>query len=655
MSEEREREVSDWKRPAAAAALLTVLSFFVLGFFHLRAPYLYDADSYLHLAVGVLYAEEGLVKGLPWPRFSVMHDAYGDKELLFHILLIPFASMEDPATGGRLALALFGALVAGAIGLLAMRRIGWWGFFVPWWIFFAAPPFLDRIIRLRPELLALLLLLAAMELMVRRRPVWLGVTAALFTLSYTAFHVLAGLVVIWVVLIRFSETRWEWRPLIATAAGTLAGLVVHPHPLDHLKIWWLQNVTFFRLKGTLDVGEEIFAPPWHQVVLVNGGWWLVIILLLVVALRDLASPRTPRGAGGPPAGSGAARPEALRDSTQPLSGLDLLSWREGIIYGSTAIVFTVLYLLMGRMILYAVPFVTLATLFLVARRPIARGVIVILGTLVALSVVTGIYYSARIDFLAHTVSGRVIASEGELERFGRAVPEGARIVARWQDAELYAFWAPQGRYINLYDPLFMAVPWPEQHRTLQRIFEGEEPDIPVAIARHLDSDHLAVQRPWSLPRLDALLRDDPRWQVVHAEANLLLRATPPGDGRFLVDWSVAPAPGGESRMATRYPRLEGAGAELEGFVELGRVTDEPGCRRFVARIDCDGCTLRHRVRGHARFLIDDEPIQQVRAPAVLSPWSDLEVETTAGSGIAVDLCGDRESGFHLYQQYPEGG
>jgi hypothetical protein len=645
MSEEREREVSDWKRPAAAAALLTVLSFFVLGFFHLRAPYLYDADSYLHLAVGVLYAEEGLVEGLPWPRFSVMHDAYGDKELLFHILLIPFASMEDPATGGRLALALFGALVAGAIGLLAMRRIGWWGFLVPWWILLAAPPFLDRMIRLRPELLALLLLLAAMELMVRRRPIWLGVAAALFTLSYTAFHVLVGLVVIWIVLIRLSEARWEWRPLVATAAGTLVGLVAHPYPLDHLKIWWLQNVTFFRLKGTLDVGEEIFAPPWHQVILVNGGWWLVIGLLLVVAF-------IPRGAGGPPAGSGAARPEALKASAQPLSRLELLRSREGIVYGSTAIVFTVLYLLMGRMILYAVPFVTLAALFLAARRPITRGAIVILGILVALSVATGIYYSARIDFLAHTVSGRAIASEGELERFGRAVPEGARIVARWQDAELYVFWAPQGRYINLYDPLFMAVPWPEQHRALQRIFDGEEPDIPVAIMRHLDSDHLAVQKPWSLPQLDAMLRDDPRWQVVHAEANLLLRAAPPRDGRFLVDWSVTP-PGGESGTVIRYPRLEGAGSELEGFVELGRVMSEPGCRRFVTRAGCEGCTLRHRVRGHARFLIDGEPIQEVRAPAALSPWTDLEMETSAGSVVEVNLCGDRESGFYLYQQHPQ--
>ncbi len=53
--------------------LLGLVTFFALAFFYLRAGYLYDADSYVHLAVARLYAEEGLVRGLPWPRLSVMH------------------------------------------------------------------------------------------------------------------------------------------------------------------------------------------------------------------------------------------------------------------------------------------------------------------------------------------------------------------------------------------------------------------------------------------------------------------------------------------------------------------------------------------------------------------------------------------------------
>ena len=205
-------------------------TFVLLALLYLRAPYLYDADSYLHLAVSRLYTEQGFVEGLPWPRFSVMHERYGDKELLFHVALMPFVATGDAATGGRLALAAFDALVLTVLGVLASRRLGWPGWLVPWWTFVAAPPWNDRLMRLRPEMLALALLLVAAELVVRRRWAWLALTAALFALSYTAFHLLVGLVVLFTIALLLADRKVEWRPLVATLAGTAAGLAVRPRP-----------------------------------------------------------------------------------------------------------------------------------------------------------------------------------------------------------------------------------------------------------------------------------------------------------------------------------------------------------------------------------------------------------------------------------------
>lgn len=81
------------------------------------------------------------------------------------------------------------------------------------------------------------------------------------------------------------------------------------------------------MMGSLDVGTEILAPPWRDVVLVLGGWWLVILLAGVLA--------APQDRG------------AFRS-------------REALVHLGGAIAFLGFYLAMGRMVVYFVPFATLA-------------------------------------------------------------------------------------------------------------------------------------------------------------------------------------------------------------------------------------------------------------------------------------------------------
>src|SRR5213592_2810870 len=97
-----------------AVALVFLGSALALYFLCARFPVLPDADSYYHLAVARAYAEHGLFYRPDWARFSIMHDGFGDKELLFHVLLIPFTRLADPTRGGVVALALLGALIASA-------------------------------------------------------------------------------------------------------------------------------------------------------------------------------------------------------------------------------------------------------------------------------------------------------------------------------------------------------------------------------------------------------------------------------------------------------------------------------------------------------------------------------------------------------------
>ncbi|MDX1583838.1 MAG: hypothetical protein R3338_09590, partial [Thermoanaerobaculia bacterium] len=446
-----------------ACILLGIITFFASAFFYLRAGYLYDADSYVHLAVARLYGEEGIAKGLPWPRFSVMHDQYGDKEFLFHVALMPLVMTSDPAVAGRVSLAIFNALLVTILALLFTRHLGWIGLAVPWWLLAASPPFLNRVIRLRPEILGLILFLLAAAFFIRRRWILLGLVALLYPLSYTAFHVLFGLVVVWAVLEWLRERRLEWKAVVATAAGIVIGNLIHPHPIDHLKVWWLQNVRYFSLKQVVEMEEEIMPPSWQEVIFVNGGWWLVAIAALAFIV--------------------------FKSRRVPIT-------RELVVYGSTGLFFFVLYLQMGRMVLYAIPFLGL---FLSSALAGARasqqkaegrtgesglwsftgpswGIALIV--LMLAGVPLGFMFDMRLPFFDRTVRGIPVSSEADLERFGRSMPQGARVAADWDDTQLYAFWAPQGRYLNMYDPLFMAVDSPDAYRSLQKIFAGEVYDIP---------------------------------------------------------------------------------------------------------------------------------------------------------------------------------
>src|SRR5262249_13396036 len=122
-------------------ALVLVVSAPLFYFIYSRLPVLYDADGYYHLAVARAYAERGILHTLDWARFSVMHDGFGDKEFLLHVLLIPFARLGDPTTGAFMALAGFSAVVAALLAGAGLRAIGAWGVVLPLLVFAGATDF----------------------------------------------------------------------------------------------------------------------------------------------------------------------------------------------------------------------------------------------------------------------------------------------------------------------------------------------------------------------------------------------------------------------------------------------------------------------------------------------------------------------------------
>jgi hypothetical protein len=571
------RPLRGWQVWAIAFAIAVP----ILIAFLTRNPQLYDNDAYYHLAIARAYFDEGLIDDLRWARFSAMADGFGDKEVLFHVLLAPFAGLAaDPVRGGQIALALLLAALFATVAAAARGALGAWSILLPWWLAFASTELAWRWVRLRPELLSLLLLTCALQAVARRRWRLVGLLAAVYALSYTAFHAFLGLCALVFLFSGWARRRWDWGLLAYSSAGIGIGLLVHPQFPKNLEIWALQTFEYFRQRGALDVGTEIVPNYTDVTLMVNLGWALGLAVLWLSSR-----------AGAPAAGAEGGHRDA--------AGLDL---RLADAFAVAAATFALLYLLMSRFSLYAIPFVTLWALYALrargreiggwtrlpwsrARVPLALAA----AFCVAVSAPEALRQWRNYDL--RTQAGPGGARLRDREALAAALPAGARVAAPWQQTPIYMLWAPQAVYLNVLDPVFLAARDPARHAVQQRVFAGTEPDVPLAVAGPLDSRYLAYSPYAGLDLLTARLDADPRVAIRHRlhGFNLLWEIVPGRNDTFLLDWRVLPAehanavpPGTGMQAAVAslrpYPRLPpGRGREIEGYVDTRRVDDGATC------------------------------------------------------------------------------
>jgi hypothetical protein len=586
-----------------AGAVLFVVSFFAFAFLFLSFPLIPDGDSYFHLAVAREFAETGYPEGLAWARLSILGETYGDKELLFHLLLVPFAGWMDPVVGGRLALAFFNALIFAVIGVIARNAVGAWGVVLPLFLYLTAGSFIARVFRLRPELLSLILLMLVIAAAAKRRYIWVAVLSAAYALSYTAFQALVGLAGLWTLVEWVREKRFPWKLPLSVVGGVALGLLLHPGFPDNLRIWWIQNVLFFRFRDVLDVGGEISSPIPMDVLLFNLGWWIGLAVLALAM----------------------ARGEEKRRPATP----------ESLYFAVATAAFAILFLQMDRMSVYFFPFATMWLVAEMQRRGMALSSVLELHRAVRLPTILLIALFAaaslpKMTFIVETLRTRG-SSEADFAAAAEAIPPGAKVAAEWGPTEHYVFWQPRGRYLNVLDPIFMARSHPGAYELQRRVFTGAEPDVPLAVAVGLDSDYLAYERV-GMGSLERRLRGDPRAQLLYGGENAVVAFQPLEHDPFVLDWEVVD--GSESKP---YPRMRDAkGRRIEGYVNALRVIP-PGepCATFAHEVFVDAPTVMNlelSSYGPAAMWLDGEEVASIASgtEAILGTGTLVELAFDAG-------------------------
>ncbi|MEO8435298.1 MAG: hypothetical protein ABI596_10420 [Pyrinomonadaceae bacterium] len=221
-----------------------------------------DYDGYYHIKWSRLLWEGIRSKHFPpaftWlPLTTLNPNSYVDHHLLFHIFQMPFTWFGDLRMGAKISAMVF-AIVAvfSCYWLIVHYRIN---YALVWLIALLAcsAPFLYRMNMAKAPPFAIIYLVLGIYLLWERKHVLLIPLAFVFALTYDMFVLLGLAVLIWVAVIGWTESRFEWRPLLYVLAGSLAGLIINPYFPHNLYLLYehvLIKVT--AVDFTTKVGQE---------------------------------------------------------------------------------------------------------------------------------------------------------------------------------------------------------------------------------------------------------------------------------------------------------------------------------------------------------------------------------------------------------------
>ena len=193
-----------------------------------------DYDGYYHIKWTRLLWESIKAGSFPpdfvWlPLTTLSPKEYVDHHLLFHIMQIPFAAFRDPRMGAKVGSIIFASLaVIACYWLLIRYRVR---YILVWLIALLAcsAPFLFRMNMAKAPPVAIVFLIIAIHLFFQGKYWPLLPVALLFTWSYDLFPLLVMATMFWVLVIAWTERRFEWRPLVWVILGCAAGLIINPY------------------------------------------------------------------------------------------------------------------------------------------------------------------------------------------------------------------------------------------------------------------------------------------------------------------------------------------------------------------------------------------------------------------------------------------
>jgi hypothetical protein len=212
------------------APIAIFLAFVVaMAWIEFSTPDLPDNDGFYHIKMAWLMRTESLKPDFPWLPLTILNEKeFYDHHFLFHVALIPF-TFGNLLAGAKVAAVLFASLGFLAVWFLLKRQrvpLAWlWALA----ILGVSDSFLYRMSVTRANSLSLGILAIGMLLLLEGKYKSLAVLSFIYVWMYDAFPLMLALGVLHFLAVALIERRFEFRPLLYIAGGTLAGILINPY------------------------------------------------------------------------------------------------------------------------------------------------------------------------------------------------------------------------------------------------------------------------------------------------------------------------------------------------------------------------------------------------------------------------------------------
>jgi hypothetical protein len=419
-------------------------------------PTLFGADGYLHMRMAQFIRENGVRYNFHWARYSTFAKNFADKDLLYHILLIPFASLPNMIMAGKITACLL-TIFLYLVFFWMLKRYCATHVLIPVFliVFLASAPFLQAISQTRNMVLVLALTLLFIHFLIQKNQWALFIVTILYALSHVSspyLLVFAGLGE----LVRFINDReFQWRSLGTVAVGLVLGFLIHPNFPNNLLVFYLNGilVPIFALKWGLELGAEFFPVNTRDLVL---DYPFIMIGLLVLLAMGISQKRK------------------ITTATA--------MWM--IVTGF----FFIFSFFSQRYIVHGYPLMLISLASYIsdwwrsdARLPLLRrNTILSLGLIVSAVVVASliglrVYRDFRKLAQVEAVYNRHFETVGQW--MAQNIPAGEVIFhSNWSDSQYFIGLNPQDDYFVTLDPIYMYYWNPKQYNLYRDIAFGRSPD-----------------------------------------------------------------------------------------------------------------------------------------------------------------------------------
>lgn len=475
-----------------------------------------DPDTYYHIKMGWLYGTGEVQQAgvdFHWTRETTWNGAFSDKDYLFHVFLVPFAQFADgPGDfegmifGARLGIALLTTLFAlalwGSLRALGVRHA---------WLYtllltaVGGSYIVFRVNMCRSYMISLALACIGWVLLWKRARLALFLLMIVYTLSYTAAHLMLVLQLVRAVIelvfgpaqgrTRVQDLKSNAALLGCICAGIAFGCFLHPHSWELVELWWVQNVVVLALSHRDSVAPIIdgFAAFFGMPTNYQGG--------PAIALgRELE----------PPLGSFIATSAPVLWAAPMLLPLfsALLGHRPSrlsVYTGVMAVLWFGAYMTNQRFIEYASPFCLMACAVwlddllhseawaaFMQRKPVLSRALPISGAIIALVVSVVTWVGAAISYRS--------TDRGVVENAARWLHDNpqahGKVVFhdRWDDFTKLIFYASECDYLNGLDPTFMLEKDRRKYELWMDLTRGKRAEMVDVIEKEFGASYILFRR-----------------------------------------------------------------------------------------------------------------------------------------------------------------